>query len=282
VAPPRVRPSRWRLTLFRVLAVLLGLVYLPGALLLAAPWAPSSMATALPPLSPLIWAWGQAAHPDLQRWTFALSAVVDEAIAVILLCLAWRPLARPLLAQFLALALLVDVAANIPFDPQVVVAYASLLLLLVVYPEPRWLLTPIWRGPVDGRLVALAVAAGVVLFPSIWQALQAQVAGADELAANYGWASTVEHLVNLWLITLLAAFRQPGSALLALLVAVCLLYLGLAAIAVPGNPGSWGISGGALAIAGGATYLALTLPSLRRTPHPPTGEPIRDGGAHHE
>jgi hypothetical protein len=46
------------------------------------------MATALPPLSPLIWAWAQAAHPDIQRWTFALSASVDEAIAVILFCLA--------------------------------------------------------------------------------------------------------------------------------------------------------------------------------------------------
>jgi hypothetical protein len=31
-------------------------------------------------------------------------------------------------------------------------------------------------------------------------ALQAQVRGADELALNYGCASTVEHLRNLWLI----------------------------------------------------------------------------------
>lgn len=40
------------LALFRVLATLLGLVYLPGALLMAAPWAPSAMTTSLPPLSP--------------------------------------------------------------------------------------------------------------------------------------------------------------------------------------------------------------------------------------
>jgi len=140
-----------------------------------------------------------------------------------------------------------------------------------VYPEPRWLLTPIWRRPLDGRRLALAVAVGVVLFPSLWRALQAQVAGADELALTYGWASTVEHLVNLWLMALLAASRRPGSTLLALLVAACLLYLGVAAIAVPGNPGSWGFSGGAIAIAGGATYLALTLPALRRARLAPTG-----------
>ncbi|HEY5436507.1 MAG TPA: hypothetical protein VIK13_14845 [Candidatus Limnocylindrales bacterium] len=244
VAAPGVPSPRWRLTLFRVLATLLGLVYLPGALLMAAPWAPSSMATALPPLSPLIWAWAQAAHPDLQRWTFAISASVDEAIAVILLVAAWRPLARPVFVQFVALAFVVDLGANIAFDPEVMIAYASLLLLLVVYPEPRRLLTPFWRGPVDRPVLALAVVVGAFFVPAVWQALQSQAHGADELALNFGWASTVEHLCNVWLIGLLAAFRQPGSILLALLTAACLVYLGVAAVALPGNPGSWGVLGG--------------------------------------
>ena len=136
-----------------------------------------------------------AARPDLQRWTFALSAVVDEAIALILLCLAWRPLARPLLAQFLALALTVDVAANILFDPQVVVAYAALLLLLVVYSRAAiaidtHMARATRRSPPGPRRRRRGRAV-----PGVWQALQAQVAGADELALNYGWASTVEHLV---------------------------------------------------------------------------------------
>jgi hypothetical protein len=80
---------------------------------------------------------------------------------------------------------------------------------------------------------------------------------ADELALNYGWVSTVEHLMNLWLIALFAAFRQPGSTLLAVLVAACLLYLGVAAIFVPDNPGSWGLLGGAIAISGGAAYMTM-------------------------
>jgi len=128
---------------------------------------PSSMATALPPLSPLIWAWAQAVHPDIQRWTFALSASVDEAIAVILLVSAWRPLARPLLLQFLALALVVDLAANIPFDPEVIVGYSLLLMLLVAYPELRRLLTPSWRGPIDPPLHAMAVIVGAFLVPAV-------------------------------------------------------------------------------------------------------------------
>lgn len=100
-------PHRWRLILFRVLAGLLGLAYLPGVLLFA-PWAPLSMARALPNLSVLIGAWAQARHPDLQRFTWRLSAAVDATIAGVLFALAWRPLARPLLLQFLALALVVE------------------------------------------------------------------------------------------------------------------------------------------------------------------------------
>jgi len=258
---------RWRLTLFRVLATLLGLVYLPGALLMAAPWAPSSMATALPTLSPLIWAWAQLAHPDVGRWTFAFSGCVDEAIAVILFVLAWRPLARPLLLQFLALALVVDLVANVPFVPGIIVGYSPLLVLLIAYPEPRRLLTPFWRGPIDWPVLGLAAVVDAFFLPQVWQAFQAQVRGADELALNYAWASIVEHLCNLWLIALLAAYRQPGSTLLALLVAACLLYLGVAAITVPGNPGSWGLAGGAIAILGGAAYVAaITRPWRRGSP----------------
>jgi len=143
--------------------------------------------------------------------------------------------------------------------------------LLIAYPEPRRLLTPPWRGPIDWPLLALAAALEAFFLPQVWQAFQAQVQSTDELALNYGWASTVEHLCNLWLIALLAAFRQPGSTLLALLVAACLLYLGAEAISVPGNPGSWGIGGAAIATLGGAAYVAITACAW-----PPESPPQRD------
>ena len=138
--------------------------------------------------------------------------------------------------------------------------------LLIAYPEPRRLLPPPWRGPIAWPLLALAAALGAFFLPQVWQAFQAQVQSTDELALNYSWASILEHLCNLWLIALLAAFRQPGSTLLALLVAACLLYLGVAAIAVPGNPGSWGLAGGAIAILGGAAYVAIITRAWRREP----------------
>jgi hypothetical protein len=219
------------------------------------------MAKALPTLSPLIWAWANFAHPEIGRWTFALSACVDGAIAVTLFVVAWRPLARPLLVQFLALALVVDLAANVPFVPGIAVGYSPLLVLLLAYPEPRRLVTPFWRGRINWALLVLAVGAGALFGPQVWSALQAQIQGAGELASNYGWVSIVEHLCNLWLITLLPSFRLPGSVLLAALAGGCLVYLGVAAISVPTNPGSWGLAGGVTAILGGVVCLVLNAQS---------------------
>jgi peptidoglycan/LPS O-acetylase OafA/YrhL len=119
--------------------------------------------------------------------------------------------------------------------------------------------------------VGLAVVAGAFFVPQVWRAFQAQVQGTDAVALTYGWASTVEHLCNLWLIALFAAFRQPGSTLLAVIVAVCFLYLGVAAISVPGSPGSWGLAGGAIAILGGVGYLAATANARRRASPPASG-----------
>ena len=268
-----IAPARWRVSLFRALALLVSLAYLPGVLLLIAPWAPSQIARDLPKLSMLVVAWASATQPDSQRWAWGLSAVVDAAIAVVLLSLAWRPLGRPLLPQFLALALVVAVGANIAFvGPGIVVGYSALLLVLLAYPRPRRLLTPFWRGPVDPWMLALAAVVGAFLLPDAWRALQAQVQGADELSLNFGWASLLEHLANLWLIALLAASRRPGANLLALLAAGCFLYLGVAAIAVPDNPGSWGLLGGAVALTGCAGYVAMILRARARGRRQPRQE----------
>jgi hypothetical protein len=82
--------------------------------------------------------------------------------------------------------------------------------------------------------------------------LAAQIANTDELAANYDWASNAEHLVTVGLAALLAGVRRPGAQALAVMAAAVLVFLGAAATTVPADPGSWGLVGGAAAIATGA------------------------------
>lgn len=243
-----------------MIAVLLGLLYLPNGIVTIAPWVSSGIAKTLPPVSPLIWAWGQAVSPDLQRWTFGFSAVVDDAIALVCLSLAWRPLGRPLLLQVFVPALVFFLGANIPFIGWgMLVAYSPFFLLLAAFPEPKQLLKPFWNGPISWPLFALAVIIGALFLPQGWQAFGAQLAGKDAMALDYGWATIIEHLGILWLLALFASFRRPGSTLLALLVALCLFYLGAAAIAVPENPGSWGLAGGLLALLGGVCYVTIVV-----------------------
>lgn len=260
----------WRLVLFRVLALLLGLAYLPGAVLLILPWISPSALAGFPNLSPLIWSWTKAAHPELQRWAFAFSACIDEALAAILLFLAARPLGASRLIQLLLGVFIIAVCANVPFfGPGIVIAYSLLLLVVVTYPQPRTLLTGLWKARVSWPSLALAVVALALFVPQVWTALQAQILGVDSLSKSFAWASIVEHSADLWLILLFASFRGKLSVLLTPIIAVCCLYLGLASLSLPSDPGSWGRSGGTIAIIGGAAYVAIAAYEGRRSPAPP-------------
>ena len=260
----------WRIVLFRVLATLVGVAYLPGVLLMILPWAPSSVTSGLPNLSPLVWAWAKASHPDLQLWAFSFSACIDGAIAVILFSLAWNPLQKPLLPNFILLAYLVALCVNVPFvGPGIIIAYSALLIVVVAYPKLSLLLTTPWRGPISWPLLVLAAAIAAYFIPQVLSALQAQIRDADDLSRSYAWASIAEHLANLWLIAFFAAFRRPGAKLLALLLGFCLIYLGAAAICLPSNPGSWGRTGGAVAIVGGALYIGFIAYEWRNRMAPP-------------
>ena len=253
---PKLRP--YRIAAFRILSGLLGLAYLPGLLLLALPWVPAEMAGKLPTLSPLVWAFQKALEPETQRWAFALSACVDGAIAIILLHSAWRPSGSVLMVQFLLPAFVVALAANVPFvGPGIIVGYSPLLLVFLAYPEFRRLAELPWRPRPNLLLLILALALGSALIPEGWFAFLAQSRGTDALAHSFGWASLAEHECNFWLIGLFAAFKRPGSTLLTFLVAGCLVYLGTAAIHLPGNAGSWGFAGGVIAIIGSVAYIAL-------------------------
>lgn len=242
--------SRHRLTIFRVLAVLIGLLFLLANIPVAiSPWGPVTLQG------------GNEGVRDLNvhRWSAGLAGGPDIGAAALLFYAAWRPLKSEHILQWLVLAMVVFFATQVPFiGPLVIVIALPFLLVLAAYPQPRHLLKAPWSDGVSPPLLALGGLVAVFLLPDAAAALMAQVRAADELAARYNWASNGEHLINLSLAALLASMRKPGAVPLALMVAGVLAYLGAAAIAVPANPGSWGTIGGVAAIAVGLAFAVVS------------------------
>jgi len=234
-------PSAWRLTTFRVLAVLSGLVFLVPLQQAISPWGPVTLSNT-----------NGVTDVNLHRWSAALAGWPDAAFGVLLLYLAWRPLRAPLALQWAALAAIVFLVLNVPFAGPVVAVYAiPVVLVLASYPEPRALLQAPWLDGVRLQVLIPGIVIAGVLLLDAFQSMALQIGGNGELARNYDAASNAEHMTTVGLAAALAGTRRPGSHALALMAAAALVFLGAAAITVPANPGSWGVVGGAAAIAAG-------------------------------
>jgi len=245
----RVWLSRHRLTIFRVLAVLAGLLFLAANIPVAiSPWGALTLPGGTEGID----------DPNLHRWSAALAGGPDIGLAILLFYVAWRPQESQLSLQWLALAVIVFLATQIPFiGPVVILLMIPFLLVLAAYPERDSLLQAPWRDGVDRPLLALGLLVTIAILPGAVAALLAQVRAEDDLAVHYNWASNAEHLINLSLAALLASMRRPGAVALALMVGGVLVYLGAAAIAVPASSGSWGAIGGVAAIAVGVGFAVL-------------------------
>jgi len=205
--------------------------------------------------------------PNLHRWSAALAGGPDCGMAAILFYLAWRPLRAPAVVQWIALAVIVFLTANVPFvGPAVALVAVPVVLVLVAYPAPRDLLTPPWFDGFSPPRLAVGTLVAVVLVADAALALASQLRGTEELARNYDSAANAEHLINVALAALLGGMRRLGSRPLAAMAGAVVAFLGAAAITVPSNPGSWGTVGGAVGVAAGLALVALVAYEWRTQP----------------
>jgi hypothetical protein len=191
--------SLHRVTVMRVVAALMGLFFLIGTAPQAmSPWGNVTLANYV------------GVHdPNLHRWSAALAGGPDLGAAVVLFYLVWRPLRAAVALQWLALIVVVFLAANVPFvGPAVALIAVPIVLVLLLYPRPRDLWTSPWSEGVDWPLLGLGTLIASLLVADGFAALIAQVRGADEVAANYDWAADGEHLINTGLAALLAGMNR--------------------------------------------------------------------------
>jgi hypothetical protein len=211
----------------------------------------------------------------LLRWHGAEhGALIGILFTGALVGLLWRTRQRALLLQFYVVGHLILVAGFLPFRPAStsegqMIAFSievviTLALMCALYPAPRELLS--FSGAQSSpRLIAAAVVAVAILGTVALQHLQWQLAGFGGASASESrWAESVILSVCVISASVLTATRRPGWQALGLITSLAYIYLGLAAIAVPDQPGSWGIPGGVAAIAGGLAYAAVIFTEARR------------------
>jgi hypothetical protein len=214
---------------------------------------------------------------QLLRWHGAEHGVLLGILFTgALIGLLWRARQRPLLLQFYVLGHLALIAGFLPFRPAStpearMIAFSIEVLfttavMCALYPESRQLFSFRGANPTP-RLVGAALATAVVMVPLGLQRLLWQIEGVGGVSASESrWAESVILAVCLILASAMTATRRPGWQALGVITSLAYIYLGVAAIAVPDQPGSWGIPGGIASIAGGLLYAGIIFVEARRSP----------------
>jgi hypothetical protein len=247
------RSRDWRTIVFRVLALLAALLFVTNLRLVPEPWLVNGA-------------------PDFRQWSDAMTVAIAILTVGSLAAVIWRPRAMPLPLQYLAIATVLAVIEVAPFEgPYIFLVVIPLVIVIATYPEPRALMSLSPPNAINRPLLALSLLATVSLAPGLWLAFGRELQG-----MNGDWISNFEHTVSLLLAGILTSTTRPGWRVLGILTGAAFLYLGAAALAVPDAPGSWGLTGGILALLCGAGYVALTLFEARRMAHVPTvGREVR-------
>jgi hypothetical protein len=241
--------ASWRrITIFRVLAILTGLLFVFAGLTNArAGW------------MLVVGATGDA-HPEANRWFTTVAGTSDLIGAACLLALAWRPILS-LLFSFTGISFVVAAVINLPFVPEFAVVLAVVAPVLVAY--PYWaqlrMFLDWWRRP-HVVLLILATSGAVVLLVLAAIDVTRQVSGTDAAAQSNWWADYAEHITLVALAGLLAGTGRPGWRLLGGFASAAWIYLGVvAAFTLPDHTASWGSVGGVAAILLGAAMAVVCI-----------------------
>jgi len=257
IAPSATTRWNWRTIAFTTLVALFGLqAFIVGIFFIArSPWA------------------DPATLPDgITPWHSAQAAMLVGLLSGTLLLIGvWRPQQKPVLFQlfgvFMLQAILIALLRIQPlgFDPVGWVNLALTVLMLVLYPRFRDLFSLKGDGRLSRPLLALAVVISMLLLWDAARNLQWQWAGiGGESARRYFWLQTALANLALAIAGGLTAIKRPGWQVLGVLLGLGYLYLGIVALTIAPETGSWGAVGGAVSALVGIGYCAVTLWEARR------------------
>jgi len=210
-------------------------------------------------------------NPDdtIHLWHIAeLGALSAIFLGGIVLSLLRQPEEKPLLAQFFVLSGVILALSIAPFDMRAAALLLIAGLFALAYPNRNGLLSFACVGSISKTLLVLSLLFAVALMPVVWRETQYQIVGMtqnDVHALLLHWIGSAALIVLLILAGLLSSTKQPGWKELAIITGATYCYLGVIAMIVPGDAGSWGETGGLFSIIGGVLYMLFTLAEAQST-----------------
>jgi len=168
-----------------------------------------------------------------------------------MLALWWRPASKPRLLQYFVAGMLAIAVTIALSEPQfatfsLVFGVGAPVLLVALYPgRLRSLVSFLPELPFSRPLLTLSLLVLIGIGFDILRQLPRLADAGPDLAIA--------------LAVVMAASKRPGWRPLGIITGLSLCHAGLAAIALARQPGSWGLFGGSLALAGGLAFIAITL-----------------------
>ena len=178
-----------------------------------------------------------------------------------------RPQQRILLAQFVVLSTVLLAIGITPFF----IGGAGLLLLTAVFifahPERSALRRLGREGGLSYPLLGITAIFAIFLDPVIHQEIYYQIIGMtsnDVHALHLHWIGSALLMILLLIAGIMVSTKRPGWQWLTTLIGLIYIFLGVIAMIIPDEAGSWAEWCGLMAIFGGALYIFVMFIEVER------------------
>jgi hypothetical protein len=214
-------------------------------------------------------AWIFKNPPDQPHlWHIAELSALAVLLGGCMLGMIRRPQQRILLAQFVVLSTVLLAIGITPFF----IGGAGLLLLtavfIFVHPD-RSALRRIGReGHLSYPLLGITAIFAIFLDPVIHQEIYYQIIGMssnDVHAQHLHWIGSALLMILLLIAGIMVSTRRPGWQWLTTLIGLIYIFLGIIAIIIPDEAGSWAEWCGLMAIFGGMLYIFVMFIEMERS-----------------
>lgn len=213
-------------------------------------------------------AWIFKNPPDQPHlWHIAELSALAVLLGGCMLGMIRRPQQRILLAQFVVLSTVLLAIGITPFF----IGGAGLLVLTAVfiftYPDRSELRRVGHTGRLSYPLLGITAIFAIFLDPVIHQEIYYQIIGMtsnDVHALHLHWIGSALLMILLLIAGIMVSTKRPGWQWLTTLIGLIYIFLGVIAMIIPDEAGSWAEWCGLMAIFGGALYIFVMFIEVER------------------